>query len=241
MTILKLNSKENKESFYNDYDLNSFSYKEAKKYEKRNFISFYISLIRAKQPLIFSFCPLNDYNSRIIKIDLFFISLSLHYFTNSLFFNESTIHKIYEDGGIYNFIYLIPYISYSFIISHILNIIIRYIFLSERNLNQIIIEKNLEKMYEIMNIVKRKLVLKYIFFFIIFTIVDWFIWYYLSSFGAVYQNTQVYIIENTMISFGFSLVFPFIFYLLPSFLRISSLKNSNGELLYKISKVIQFI
>ena len=241
LTILKLNSKENKESFYNDYDLNSFSYKEAKKYDKRNFISFYISLIRAKQPLIFSFCPLNDYNSRIIKIDLFFISLSLHYFINSLFFNESTIHKIYEDGGIYNFIYLIPYISYSFIISHILNIIIRYIFLSERNLNQIIIEKNLEKMYEIMNIVKRRLVLKYIFFFIIFTIVDWFIWYYLSSFGAVYQNTQVYIIENTMISFGFSLVFPFIFYLLPSFLRISSLKNSDGELLYKISKVIQFI
>ena len=162
LTILKLNSKENKESFYNDYDLNSFSYKEAKKYEKRNFISFYISLIRAKQPLIFSFCPLNDYNSRIIKIDLFFISLSLHYFINSLFFNESTIHKIYEDGGIYDFIYLTPYISYSFIISHILNIIIRYIFLSERNLNQIIIEKNLEKMYEIMNIVKRKLVLKYI-------------------------------------------------------------------------------
>ena len=236
-----LNLKESNNDFYNDFDLNSFSYNEAKKYDNRKLLSFYTSLIRTKQPIFFSFCPINDYNSRIIKIDIFFISISLYYFINSLFFNQSTIHKIYEDKGIYNFVYHISYIIYSFIISHTLNIIIRYVFLSERNLHQIKIETNLIKNYDIADKVLNRLVIKYICFFCIFIIIDIFIWYYLSSFGAVYQNTQVYIIENTLISFAFSLIFPFFYYLLPSILRIFSLKKSNGELLYKISKIIQII
>ena len=104
---------------YCDYEKNTFSYKNAKKYDKRSFISFYISLIRAKHYLIFSFFPIKDYNSRIIKICLFFLSYSIYYFISALFISESTIHKIYNDGK-YNFIYLLPQIMYSFIISHTL-------------------------------------------------------------------------------------------------------------------------
>ena len=232
---------ENNIDFYNDFDLNSFTYNEAKKYDKRKFVSFYISLLKAKHPISFSFLPIDDYNSLIIKIDLFFISLSLYYFINSLFFDQSIIHKIYKDAGIYNLKYLIPYIIYSCIISHTLYVITKYIFLSERNLHEIAVEKNFEKATSIAYQAKRRLSIKYICFFVVFTVIDTFIWYYLSSFGAVYQNTQVFIIENTMISIGFSLVFPFVYYLLPSILRINSLKRKDGELLYKISKVTQFI
>ena len=232
---------ENNIDFYNDFDLNSFTYNEAKKYDKRKFVSFYISLLKTKHPISFSFLPIDDYNSLIIKIDFFFISLSLYYFINSLFFDQSIIHKIYKDAGIYNLKYLIPYIIYSYIISHTLYIITKYIFLSERNLHEIAVEKNFEKATSIAYQAKRRLSIKYICFFVVFTVIDTFIWYYLSSFGAVYQNTQVFIIENTMISIGFSLVFPFVYYLLPSILRINSLKRNDGELLYKISKVTQFI
>ena len=226
---------------YNDYDLNSMSYLEAKKYDKRKFFDYYISLIRTKNILIFSFCPLKDYNSTIIKISFFFLFFSIYYFINALFFDEKTIHKIYEDEGLYNFIYLIPYISYSFVISHTLNTIIKYIFLSERDIYKIKIEKNIGKMYDILEKVKRCLIIKYICYFISSIIFLSFFWYYLSSFGAVYQNTQIYLIKNTLISFGFSLFYPFVINLLPGMLRKCSMKGNKSECLYKTSKFIHII
>ena len=226
---------------FNDYELNSMSYNEAKIYDKRNYFKYYFSLISLKNAFIFSFCPMKDYNSAIIKISLFFLFFAVYYFINALFFDEPTIHKIYEDKGSYNFIYLLPHICYSFVISHTLNTIIKYIFLSERNICKIKSEKNINKAYDIIDNVKRILVIKYNCFYIIGTIFLLFFWYYLSSFGAVYKNSQFYLIKNTAISFGFSLIYPFIINIFPCILRISSLKGINNEIKYKISKLLQII
>ena len=76
---------------------------------------------------------------------MFFLFFSIYYFINALFFDEPTIHNIYEEQGFYNFIYLVPYIFYSFTISQILNTIIKYIFLSERNICKIKNEKKYKK------------------------------------------------------------------------------------------------
>ena len=225
---------------YIDYEINSFSYEQSLKYDKRTYFLYYISLIKTKHPIIFSSCPLKDYNSIIIKVDLFIFSFSLYYFFNALFFNESTIHKIYEDHGIYNFIYLIPFILYSFIMAHALSIIIKYFSLSERNICKLKYTNINERDIGADN-VKKCLVIKYLCFFVFGFLALLFLWYYLSSFGAVYQNTQIYLIKNTLISLGFALVYPFVLNLLPSFLRIYSLKNPNRETIYKISKFIQYI
>ena len=66
-------------------------------------------------------------------------------------------------------------------------------------------------------------------------------WYYLSSFCAIYQNTQIYLIKNVFISFSLSFIFPLIFNLFPCFLRVYSLKNGNNECIYNLSKIIQII
>jgi hypothetical protein len=227
--------------YHTDYELNHFPYHDSLLYDKRKFNAYYISLIKAKHPIIFSFWPRNDYNSIIIKVCLFFLSFSFYYFVNSLFFDEKTIHKIYEDKGIYNFIYLAPYILYSFLISHTLSVIIKYIFLSDRNLYEIKIQKTYRKANDKVSNVRRCLIIKYICFFVLSNIFLAFFWYYLSSFGAVYQNTQIYIIENTLISFAFSFIYPFVINTIPCLLRIYSLKESNRELCYKISKYIQYI
>ena len=227
--------------YHTDYELNNFPYHDSLLYDKRKFKAYYISLIKAKHPIIFSFWPRNDYNSMIIKVCLFFLSFSFYYFVNSLFFDEKTIHKIYEDKGIYNFIYLAPYILYSFIISHTLSVIIKYIFLSDRNLYEIKSQKTYRKANNKVSKVKRCLIIKYICFFVLSYIFLSFFWYYLSSFGAVYQNTQIYVIENTFISFVFSFIYPFAINIIPALLRIYSLKESNRELCYKISKYIQYI
>ena len=67
-----------------------------------------------------------------------------------------------------------------------------------------------------------------------------FFWYYLSSFCAVYKNTQTYLIKDTFISFCLSLVYPFFINLIPGIFRIMALKKVN-KLLYTISKLIALI
>jgi len=225
---------------FNDYELNSLPFKYALKYDKRTLLQYYISLLITKQPLVFSFYPYKDYNITIVKIDLFFLSFSIHHFINALFFNESVIHKIYEEEGIYNISYFFPFILYSFIISHILYISIRFLVLSERNISQINKEDNEEKAKEISEKVKKILIIKYACFYVLSNLFLLLLWYYLSSFSAVYKNTQIFLIKNCLICFFISLLFPFLINVLPSIFRNYSLKNRK-ECIYKFSIVLQYI
>ena len=88
----------------NDIEINSLTYKEAIKNDKRSFIQYYISLLKLGHLFIFSFYNNKDYNSRPIKIFLFFFIFTIHFTVNALFFNDATMHKIYIDEGSYNFI-----------------------------------------------------------------------------------------------------------------------------------------
>ncbi len=93
---------------YNDYEINNLPYNEALEIDRRTYVLCYLSLLKTKHLLIFSFYTNNDYNSKSIKISLFFFSFALHYTVNALFFSDSTMHQIYEDKGYFNFIYQIP-------------------------------------------------------------------------------------------------------------------------------------
>ena len=191
----------------NDFELNSLEYKEALKKDKRDFFEYYLSLLKTNHLLIFTFFRKNDYNSKIIKIFLFFFSIILFYIVNALFFSDSTIHQILEDGGAFNFIYQIPQIIYSALITNIINIIIKTLSLSEKNIldiNQEIDIKNLPKKSDK---IIRKLNLKFILFFIISFLFLIFFWYYISCFCAVYKNTRLHLIKDTLISLGLSLIY----------------------------------
>ncbi len=221
----------------NDFEMNTLLYADAIVNDKRSYTDYYYSLIKTKHPIIMIF--ISDYNSKILKMNYIIISFSLQYFFNGLFFNESTIHKIYEDQGIYNISYLWKYILISFILSHISFVVIKYYSLSERNIYNIKIQTSTIKIYEVSESEKRNMVMKYIFFYGLFLGIVSFFWYYLSSFGAVYQNTQTHLIKNVVITFCFSLLYPFLFNIIPALLRINSLKSKDSENLYKISKILQ--
>lgn len=145
------------------------------------------------------------------------------------------MHKIYEDEGVFNFIYLIPQILYSIIISTIINIIIKYLSLSEKDITNLkkakIKDRNPYK-------VKRCLIIKFICFYVIGILFLGLFWYYVSCFCAVFKNTQIYLIKEILISFSLSLLYPFILCLFPAMFRIISL-NKPEELLFKINKLIQ--
>ena len=85
--------------------------------------------------------------------------------------------------------------------------------------------------------------MKYIIFYLLSFLFLILLWYYLSSFCAVYQNSQVFLIINTIISFGLSLLYPFVINIIPAIFRIYSLTDPKGnkECFFKVSKFFQFI
>ena len=66
-------------------------------------------------------------------------------------------------------------------------------------------------------------------------------WYYISMFGAIYRNTQLYLLKDTLISYGLGLIYPFGIYLLPGIIRIPSLSRQDKECLYNFSKFLQIL
>jgi len=226
--------------YLNNYELNNLSYDDALKYETRTYWQYYISLLKTKHLIIFTFYTNTDYNSRPLKILLFLISFSLYYTVNALFFNDSTMHQIYEDEGAFNFLYQIPQILYSTIISTAIKMIISFLSLTEKDFIKLKSKKSkslaLKELGGILNKISKKsmvlFALSYLFV-ILF-------WYYLSCFCSVYKNTQVYLIKDTLISFATSLLYPFPINLIPGLLRMPALKHKK-KCLYIISTLVAII
>ena len=228
---------------YTDSELNTLSYEEALIKDKRNYMQYYCSLLRTNHLLIFTFYKGKDYNSRIIKIFLFFYSFSVHFTINALFFNDSTMHKIYEDGGSFNFIYQIPQIIYSTLISNFLNIIISYFSLTDDNIIQFKQVKNIENINKQIKKLYQTIKTKFIIFFIITFIILIIFWYYITCFCGIYTNTQIHLIKDSVISFGSSFIYPFFIYLLPGLFRIPALKSKkkNKRCLFRFSKFFTYL
>ena len=221
--------------------MNSLEYNEALRIDKRTYIQFYLSLLRTNHLFIFSFCPNKDYNSRIIKIFLFFFCFTAHFTVNALFFTDQTMHKILEDHGQFNFIYQLPKTIYSSIISGIFNAVIKKLGLSEKTVIELKKEKNCKNIINKENQVLKTLKIKFIFFFIFALILLGAFWYYITCFCGVYINTKIQLIKNTLISFASSLLYKFGICLLPGIFRIPALKDKDKPYLYKFSNLLQIL
>jgi len=228
---------------YIDDEINSFPYELALQYDKRSYCQYYISLIKTQHDLIFAFCYSKDYNSRIIKIDLFFIGFSIVYTVNGLFYNDDTMHNIYESKGSFNIEYQLPKIVYSSLISMVLNTLLKLLALSNSGIIEFKQDKNKKDVNERAEKLKKKLSIKFVVYFLISFIFLLFFWYYISMFGAIYRNTQFHLLKDTLVSFGLSLLYPFGIYLLPGFFRIRALSDpkKKKECLYKFSRILQIL
>ena len=226
---------------YNDYEMNILPYNIALNIDKRTYIDYYFSLIRTKHLIVFTFYTNNDYNLKKIKICLLLFSFALTFTVNSLFFNESLVHKIYKDKGSFDFIYQLPQILYSFIIISTIISIVKYLSLSEKDILKLKNESQIieDKSLKILNCIIKKI----IFYFIISLLLLLFFWYFLSCFCVVYKNTQIFLIKDTSITIAISLISPFFIYLIPGIFRIPSLRTpkKDKQYLYIICKIIQFI
>ena len=173
---------------------------------------------------LFVFMSSKDYNLLSIKIGLLIFSFCLYFTVNAFFFTDKTMHKIYEDKGIFNFLYQLPQILYSTLISSVINIIIKYFALSEKSIINLKTIKNKLKAFEKSVELNRNLMIKFNLFYYISLLFLIFFWYYISTFCAVYKNTQIIFIKNTLSSFTLTLVYPFLLNLFPGIFRMSALK-----------------
>ena len=237
----KIGKKIKKILAYIDEEKNSLPYDLAIKYDKRKYWEFYIALLKTQHEFIFSFFQGNDYNSRIIKIDLFFVGFTALYAVNGLFFDDDTMHKIYQNSGAFDLEYQITKIIYSSLISIVINKILGLLALS----NNAVIKFKENKHKKDVDIRKKNLEknlsIKFILYFILSFVFLLFFWYYIAMFGVIYRNTQLHLLEDTLISLGLSMMYPLVIYLLPGLFRIPALsdKNAKKKFLYEFSKLLQ--
>ena len=225
---------------YTEFELNNSSYKIALLYDKRLFWKYFFSLVKFEHLLFFAIVPSKDYNSRAIKICIFLFTFALFFADNAIFMNEDAIHNIYENHGTFDFIYQIPQIIYSNIISFIIDKLIRFLSLSQDYVTNVKMKSKATNKINIIQQFFNVLFIKYIFFYIITFLFLFFFWFYIACFCYVYRNTQIYLIKDTMFSFGLSLITPFVFYFFSSILRICSLNKRNRNILYILSQWILF-
>ena len=115
--------------------------------------------------------------------------------------------------------------------------------LTERSIVELKKQKSYEEALNMKSVLMKNINIKFAIFFIVNFILIVAFWYYLTCFNAVYNNTQIYLIENTFISFGISLFFPVFYNIIPTCLRRCALnsENKDSDCLYTTSKIFQLI
>ena len=236
---LKSLKDEKKEKIYDNFELNNMDYNDASEYDKRNCLVTYWSVLKREHYVIFTFCSRNDKNLFYIKIERFFILVCTEMTMNGMFFVHETMYKK-QTGGI-TFAQKIPQFIFSLIVSHIIEVILCYLGMTDVNYYQIKelpqIQKNDERVFDILECMKKKLTAFFVFTFLVFL----FHWYFISAFCAVYQNTQVIYLRDSAISILTSLIDPFIIYGFTCILRAISLTKCCRKKLgcvYKLSHLI---
>jgi len=220
-----------------DSQLNFAPFKRALKDDKRTFIQYYWSFLKMKQICIFTFYTSEDFILRSTKIALFILFVAFYFAFTALFFNDSIMRSIYVYKGNTSAAVHIPNIVLSSLCSIIMNLIVRFICLNERDINKILHESNPEHRKTLSEKARRLSKLLLFIFFGVAAILIVICWYYVSAFCAVFKNSQGRYFLNVFISFLVCNIWPCVTSLIPAFLRKKAL-DDGSETLYNVSKII---
>ena len=232
---------ENENKNLDNFELNNLDYDEACEIDKRGFFSTYLSVLMREHLILFTFCTFYDYNLFYIKLERLFLLICTNFAVNGLFFVHETMYRKYVGEEDFTFIQKIPQLLFTLIVSHIIEVILCSLSMTDTNIYEIKSlpkdEKNNKKIVDIIDCMKKKITAFFIVTFFLFL----FYWYFISAFCAVYQNTQVIFLRDSGISFLTSLLDPFFIYAITTLLRIISLSSCCKKKLacvYKLSDII---
>ena len=227
-----------RKKIYTNEELSNLEFDKAVVYDKRKFLRTYYNYIEYKQLIIFTFIVKTDFNLLILKISMFIFSFGMLFAFNTLFYNDDTMSHTHQNKGKYDFIYSLPQTIFSSLICGVISILIEFLSLSQEQIQQIKDEEDKEKSIQLSFSFMRKMNIKVIVYFTLVLLLMCLFWYYVTVFCSVYVNTQKHLIIDSIVSFFLGTVYPFLICLLPTSLRILSLKKRN-KCLFRISKLAE--
>ena len=209
-----------------DIEKDLLSYDKAKIMDNRNYYGYYWSLIKYRQLILFTFFSFDDYNFFYIKIISFFLLLSLNLLYNYIFFFDKIIDEIYDNEGKYSLKIHILNIFICSILFSLTILLCRLIITSHKKFIKL---KEFDK-YEMAQkesySIYKKLIIRYIIFISVGALLLLIIWYFITGFCAIFHYTHNHLFINAFFSFLFSMIYPFIYCLLPTLFRHFGLKKN---------------
>ena len=223
---------------YSNEEINQMSFDDALINDNRGFCSYYYSILCYSQLILFTFVLKTDYNLKILKISMFFIGFAIFLTFNTLFYTDSTMSHYYHNKGVIDILYSLPKTIFSSIFCAIITFLLKFLSLSQKNVQAIKEEKDRNKAQQLSSKFLKCIKIKVSVFYIILFILLIVFWYYVSAFCVVYKNTQKHLLKDTLMSFCFSMLYPFAICFITACFRIWGL-TSKTKCLYTTSKILQ--
>ena len=230
--------------FDND-DLNELNFDEAKLFDKRNFCKYYCFMIQISNIIVNTFCRCADFNLFHVKLGLLLFLFPINLTFNAFFFTSKEIQSVYINkiSDISIDFKSLARSLFSSIFSTIILVLLKLICLTHHSVRKLKNNENLEDIkvqsVKVLKCVRVRISLYYIFSLIFLLIFG----FYVSCFCAIYENTQLILIESMATSWFLSLLYPFAICFLTSIFRIGSLKCGKRGIscCFKINKILQMV
>jgi len=230
-------------SFLNDGEINELDFDNSFAHDKRKFMRIYFSFIKYNLLIYFSFLTYEDFNTSFAKMALFTNYLILYLTFCTFFFNNNSIHNIYENEGKYKIGYHFLRVLGAFVLSLIFIKLIKLwiTFYRRRSLKMKLMKRYTDSKNEILRMIETYNTYMKIYFAISIIIIIFFC-YYVSVVGAVYRYSQKYLIVNWIVCIAFHFVFSLVLNFIPTILRYLSLKENNDSKrsMYNASKILSY-
>ena len=220
-----------------DIEIDLLPYEVAQSLDKRKFKGYYWSLLKLRQLIIFTFLVFDDFNIFLIKLIAFLLLLSINFVYNSILFYDKIIDKIYDNEGKYSLKIQILNIFIGSVAFSLTIVLIRFIITCHKKFIKLKEMEVYEKAQKESFAIHRSLVTRYIIFITVGIILLLFFWYYITCFCGIFHFTQNHLFLNAFLSFLFSMIYPFIYCLLPAMFRYLAFKK-NKKCYYNFSQYI---
>ena len=238
------NHHKKKDLYESKYILDNYEYKEAIKYETRNFWRIFLICLLYKENLLNTFFFKSPLLLKTLRICLFIFHYSCDFALNALFYLNGNISDRYHYVGsslyFYSFINNIVISVCSTLVSYFLAILFRYLIYSKKEIRNVfrkeeykmkknkkyfVKESSKNKIIHEIERIYKKLKIKIAIFLVMEFSLMIFFWYYVSTFCAVYKETQESWLIDSFTSLLFSILVKFIVCLFLSSLYISAVRH----------------
>ena len=174
-----------------------------------------------------------------IKFSVFLVGTATDFFFNAFFYSDEYIEQSFHAEGELEYLVTLPKSIFSFLATAFFTYFLEYL-TSSKFLVMLVRSEFKEKFYSQCNSFINMLQCKIKAYIVISILIMFFFWYYVSAFCAVYQNSQISWLSSTFLSFGLSILTPFITIFCAAFSRVIGLRKKS-KFWYKISSIILFL